>query len=77
MAKFRIRVKVNVPEDLLYQKSVDEWADWLFYRYDIERDTITSFEAVAEQIIYLWIAGFDEFQNAGIVPDIETLESLG
>lgn len=77
MAKFKLALTVTVPEPLLYEKSVEEWRDWLFGRYEIERDAISSFESVAEHILYLWLAGYDEFQNVGIVPEVETLESLG
>lgn len=75
--KFKATVEVTVLDEVLYRFSVDEWRDWLFHRYDVERDTVSSFESVAEHIILLWLAGFDEFQNVGILPIIETLESLG
>lgn len=75
--KFKTTVKVEVPEDVLYRFSVDEWRDWLVKRYDIDPETVTTFESVGEYIVDLWLRGFYEFQDKGIIPTTMTVECLG
>lgn len=69
---FNVVCTIMIPDDLIYLRSVDEWRDYLNHKYQVDPETVNSFESVAERIAEMWTTELSEFEDVGIFLGIET-----